>query len=169
MSFSMYQASIPVFIHMMRAMGGVLEKGRASAVSRDIEPTVLIEARLAPDMHKLSRQVQIASDIVKNGGARLAGVQAPSFPDTETSFEALQERLTKTIDFLQPITAEQMEVSEARQITLKLPNREMTFDGAAYLTGFVLPNLYFHATATYTILRHIGVPLGKADFMGMDA
>ena len=167
MSFTMYNASIPVFIHAMRAMSGVLAKGLADAQTRKIEPAVLIDARLAPDMHKLSRQVQIASDMVKNGAARLAGMDAPSFPDTETTFDELQARITKTTDFLQTIKPEQLEGSDARQITLKFPGREMTFDGATYLTQFVLPNLYFHATAAYAILRHNGVPLGKSDFMGV--
>ena len=169
MPFSIYQASIPVFTHAMRALSGVLAKGLADAEARHIDPAVLIDARLAPDMHKLSRQIQIASDMVKNGAARLAGVEPPSFPDTEATFEELQTRITKTIDFLATITPEQLEGSEDRQISLKMPSREWNFDGATYLIGFVLPNLYFHATAAYAILRHNGVPLGKGDFMGMTA
>ena len=165
--FSMYQASIPVFTHAMRALSGVLAKGLADAESRKIDPAVLIDARLAPDMHKLSRQVQIASDMVKGGAARLAGVEAPSFPDTEASFEELQARITKTIEFLETFKPEQLDASEDRQITLKMPNRDLTLDGAAYLTSFVLPNLYFHATTAYDILRHNGVKLGKGDFMGV--
>ena len=167
--FSMYQASIPVFTHAFRALAGVLEKGRADAESRKIDLAVLIGARLAPDMHPLSRQVQIASDVAKNAGARLAGIEAPSFPDTETSFGELQERIAKTIAFLDTVRPAQLEGSEDRQITLKFPGREMIFDGAAYLTGFVLPNLYFHTTTAYAILRHNGVALNKSDFMGVAA
>ncbi len=167
MPVSMYQISIPMFIRGLRALGGVLEKGRADAEARNFAPEVLVDARLAPDMHKLSRQVQIASDMVKNGAARLAGMEPPSYPGTESNFEELQARVTKTIAFLEGITEAQLEGSETRQITLKFPGQEMTFSGADYLTGFVLPNLYFHMTTAYNILRHNGVQLGKRDFMGM--
>ena len=167
MPVSMYQISIPIFIRGFRALGGVLEKGRADAEARKFAPEVLVDARLAPDMHKLSRQVQIASDMVKNGAARLAGMEPPSYPDTESNFEELQARVAKTIAFLEGITEAQLEGSETRQITLKFPGQEMTFSGADYLTGFVLPNLYFHMTTAYNILRHNGVQLGKRDFMGM--
>ena len=167
MAFSMYQASVPAFIRGLRALAGVLEKGRADAEARKIAPEVYIDARLAPDMHKLSRQVQIASDMVKNGAARLAGQEPPSFPDTESTFPELQDRIAKTITFLETISEQQLEGSETRQITLKFPGQEMTFTGADYLTGFVLPNLYFHTTTAYNILRHNGVQIGKRDFMGM--
>ena len=167
MPVSMYQISVPMFIRGLRALGGVLEKGRADAEARKFAPEVLVDARLAPDMHKLSRQVQIASDMVKNGAARLAGMEPPSYPDTESNFEELQARVAKTIAFLEGITEAQLEGSETRQITLKFPGQEMTFSGADYLTGFVLPNLYFHMTTAYNILRHNGVQLGKRDFMGM--
>lgn len=167
MPVSMYQFSIPVFIRGLRALGGVLEKGRADAEARKFAPQILVDARLAPDMHKLSRQVQTASDMVKNGAARLAGQEPPAFPDTENSFEELQARIAKTVAFLEGITEAQLEGSETRQITLKFPGQEMTFTGADYLTGFVLPNLYFHMTTAYNILRHNGVQIGKRDFMGM--
>ena len=167
MPVSMYQCSIPVFIRGMRALGLYLEKGRADAETRKFAPEILFDARLAPDMHKLSRQVQVASDMVKNGAARLAGMEPPSYPDTESNFEELQARLAKTISFLEGITEVQLEGSETRQITLKFPGQEMTFSGADYLTGFVLPNLYFHMATAYNILRHNGVQIGKRDFMGM--
>ena len=130
-------------------------------------PEILVDARLAPDMHKLSRQVQIASDMVKNGAARLAGLEPPAMPDTETTFEELQERISKTISYLESVTEAQLEGCESRQITLKFPGQEITFSGAEYLTGFVLPNLYFHVATAYNILRHNGVQIGKRDFMGM--
>ena len=167
MAFSIFDASIPVFIRAMHNLAAYLGKAEADALSRNIDPAVLIAARLSPDMHPLSRQVQTASDIIKNGGARLAGVEAPSFPDTETTFAELQARIARTIAFLQTIAAAQLQGSEDRAITLKFPGREMAFTGATYLTGFVLPNLYFHMTTAYAILRHNGVPLGKADFMGV--
>ena len=166
MPFSIFDASIPAFICAMHNLAACLRKAEADALSRKIDPAVLIAARLSPDMHPLSRQVQIASDIVKNGAARLAGVEAPSFPDTETTFEELQARIAKTVAFLETTTDAQLQGSEDRTITLKFPGREMEFSGATYLAGFVLPNLYFHMTIAYAILRHNGVPLGKADFIG---
>ncbi len=166
MSFSMYQASIPVFIRALRNLAAVLEKGRADADARKFAPEILVESRLAPDMHKLSRQVQIASDTAKNAGARLAGMEPPSHPDTESNFPELQARIDKTVAFLEGITEAQLEGSESRTINLKFPGREITFTGAEYLTTFVLPNLYFHTTTAYDILRHNGVQIGKRDFMG---
>ena len=166
MPVSMYLFSIPLFVRGLRALGGVLEKGRADAEARKYAPEILVDARLAPDMHKLSRQVQIASDTVKNGAARLAGLEAPSFPDTESNFEDLQERIAKTIAFLEGVTEASLDGSETRQITLKFPGQEMTFSGAEYLTTFVLPSFYFHLATAYDILRHNGVKIGKRDFLG---
>jgi hypothetical protein len=166
MPFTLYTASIPVFVRGMRNLASFLQKAQQDAVSRKFDPAILVEARLAPDMHKLSRQIQIASDMVKNGAARLAGVEAPSFPDTETNFDELQARIAKTIAYLETITEAQLDGAAERTITLKFPGREMTFSGADYLSGFVLPNLYFHMTTAYNILRHNGAPLGKADFIG---
>ena len=166
MAFSIYQASIPVFTRSLRALGAYLEKGRADAEARKFAPEILVDARLAPDMHKLSRQVQIASDTVKNAGARLAGLEAPSYPDTEATFEELQARIAKTLAFVEGITEAQLESSDTRQITLKFPGQEMTFSGADYLTSFVLPNMYFHMATAYNILRHNGVQIGKRDFIG---
>ena len=166
MSISMAQVSLPVFVRGMRNLSAVLEKGRADAEARKIDPLVFTGARLAPDMHPLSRQVQIASDTVKNAAARLAGIDAPSFPDTETSFEELQERIAKTIAFVESVTEAQMDGSETREVVLKFPGREMRFSGLDYLTHFALPNFYFHLTTAYAILRHNGVRIGKMDFMG---
>jgi hypothetical protein len=162
----MYHASIPVFIRGMRNLSGVLAKGHANAEARKIDFAVLIQARLAPDMHPLSKQIQIASDMVKNGAARLSGTEAPRFPDTETTYDELEARIEKTIAFLEGFTEAQFDGSDMREIVLKFPGREMTFSGADYLTGFVLPNLYFHTTTAFAILRHNGVPIGKMDFMG---
>ena len=166
MPLSMYQASVPVFTRGLRNLSGVLAKGRSDAEARKIDLAVLVGARLAPDMHPLSRQVQITSDIVKNAGARLASIEAPSFPATEPTFDELHARIERTVGFLGGIGEGQLEGSEARQIVLKFPGREMQFTGADYLTAFVLPNFYFHLTTAYAILRHNGVPLGKMDFVG---
>ena len=127
---------------------------------------MLINARLAPDMFPLSRQVQIASDAVKGGTARLAGLEIPSFPDTETTFAELQERLAKTIAFMETAKAEQFVNAETKEISLKVGGQDLNFSGLDYLNGFVLPNLYFHITTTYAILRHNGLDIGKKDFLG---
>jgi YD repeat-containing protein len=166
MAFSIYQASIPVFIHGLRNLSSFLGKAHADAQTRKIDFSVLANARLAPDMFPLSRQIQIASDMVKNGAGRLAGIELPSFPDTETTYDELQARIEKTIAFLGTIKESQLEGAESRDILLKFPGREISFSGADYLSLFVLPNFYFHLTAAYAILRHNGVQIGKMDFMG---
>jgi hypothetical protein len=166
MSLSMYQSTIPVFIHGLTNLAAILKKGAEHAEARKIDPAVLIQSRLAPDMFPLARQVQIASDVVKGGGARLAGVEVPSFADTETTFPELQERIAKTIAFLKTLTPAQIDGSEERTVTLKVGGEPLEFKGAAYLFQFVLPNLHFHTTVAYSILRHNGVGLGKADFLG---
>ena len=165
MSLSMYQASIPVFISQLNNLSGLLKKGEEHAHARKIDPEVFINARLAPDMFPLSRQVQIASDGVKGGAARLAGVEVPSFPDTEKTFAELQARIAKTIDFVKTFSAKQIDGSEERKITLKLGGQDTTFSGQVYLLDFVLPNLYFHITTTYAILRNNGVDVGKRDYL----
>lgn len=165
MTISMYQASIPVFIHGLQNLSAILAKGEAYAAAKKIDPSIFINARLAPDMFPLARQIQIASDSVKGCGARLAGVEVPSFPDTETTFAELQARIAKTIAFLQTLKPQQIDGSEDRTINLKVGPRELSFKGQDYLTHFVLPNLYFHSTVTYAILRHNGVDLGKQDYL----
>ena len=166
MPLSMYQASVPTFIRTLSNLSAILTKAAAYAETKKIDPSVLINARLAPDMFALARQVQIATDIAKGGAARLAGVEIPSFADTETSFPELQARLTKTIDFLKTIDAAKIDGSEGKEITLKVGGRDLSFNGKDYLLGFVIPNVYFHVTATYAILRHNGLDIGKGDFLG---
>ena len=135
-------------------------------MARKIEPEVFINARLAPDMFPLSRQIQIATDGAKGCAARLAGVEVPSYPDTEKTFPELQARIAKTIEFLKTFNAKMIDGSEERKVTLKLRGQETTFLGQPYLLNFVLPNLYFHITTAYAILRHNGVDIGKKDFIG---
>lgn len=166
MSLSIYQASIPVFIRMLGNLSAILSKAAAHAEAKSIDPSVLINARLAPDMFALARQVQIASDSAKGCGARLAGVEVPSFPDDETTFEQLQARIAKTIEFLKGLKEEQFAGAENRTIELKLRNREVSFKGSDFLLGFANPNFYFHITTAYDILRHNGVEVGKMDFLG---
>ena len=166
MSLSMYQASVPVLIRMLSNLSAILDKAAAHAEAKKIDPSVFINARLAPDMLPFTFQVQTATDSAKGCAARLAGITAPSFPDTEASFPELKERLAKTIAFLQSVKAEQIDGSEERNITLKLGSREFPFLGQSYLLTFVLPNFFFHVTTAYAILRHHGVEIGKQDFLG---
>lgn len=166
MPLSMFEASVPTFIAGFKNLSAILSKAEANATARKIDPSVFINSRLAPDMFPLSRQVQIATDIVKGGAARLAGVEIPSFPDTETSFAELQARIEKVVAFLKTITPAQVNGTEGKEITLKVGGNEMKFTGQQYLLGFVIPNFYFHFTAAYAILRHNGVDIGKKDFLG---
>ena len=166
MPLSMFQASAPVFIRVMTNLKGVLDKGMAHAVANKIDPTVLLNSPLFPDMFPLVRQVQIASDNAKGGGARLAGMAPPKYEDNEASFPELNARIEKTVAFLQTLTPAQIDGSEEKTIDLTLGKKTLTFQGQAYLFGLVLPNLYFHVATAYAILRHCGVPLGKEDFLG---
>ena len=166
MSLTMYQASIPAFVRMLDNLSTILNKAAAHAEAKKIAPAIFINARLAPDMFPLSRQVQIATDMVKGCAARLAGIEVPSYEDNEATFEELQARVAKTIAFLQSISAEQIDGSEERDITVKFGSREFKFLGQAYLVDFVIPNFHFHLTSTYAILRHNGVDIGKMDYIG---
>ncbi|MGM8062743.1 DUF1993 domain-containing protein [Vogesella indigofera] len=166
MSLSMYQAAIPPLLRALNNLSAILDKTLLNAESRHFDAAVLLQARLAPDMFPFIRQVQIVTDTAKGCGARLAGVEVPSYPDTETSFDELQQRLAKTISFLQGLPPAQFDGSEARDIVMKFPNQTLNFTGQDYLQFFVLPNFYFHLTTAYDILRHNGVPLGKADYLG---
>jgi hypothetical protein len=162
----MYQASIPVFIRMLGNLSVILNKAVAHAEARKIDPSIFVTARLAPDMLPLSRQVQIATDMAKGCAARLAGLEVPSYEDNETTFADLQARIAKTVTFLQSVSAEQINGSEERIVMLKLRGKEISFLGQPYLLDFVLPNVYFHITTTYAILRHNGVEVGKMDYIG---
>jgi hypothetical protein len=166
MSLSMYQASIPVFIRVLGNLSAILDKAAAHAEAKKIDPSVLVNARLAPDMFPLARQVQIATDGVKGCAARLAGVEIPSYPDTETTFPELKARIAKTADFLKSVRADQIDGSETRQISLKFGGQPTSFRGQDYLLTFVYPHVLFHVTTAYDILRHNGVELGKMDYLG---
>ncbi len=166
MTITMYAASIPVFIRMFENLIRILEKASAYATDRKIDPAVLVNYRLHPDMLPLSRQVQIATDIAKGCAARLSGVEPVRYEDNEASLEELEARVRKTIDLLIGFSAEQIDGTEDKEIRLTIGGRELSFKGLSYLLNFVLPNVYFHITTTYAILRHCGVDLGKADFLG---
>ncbi|MDH5487669.1 MAG: DUF1993 domain-containing protein [Gammaproteobacteria bacterium] len=166
MTISMYRASVPVFIHMLSNLSAILDKGAAYAELKKIDPAVLINSRLFPDMFALNRQVQIATDVTKGCAARLAGQEPPSYADTETTFPELKARIDKTIAFLKTFKPEQIDSSEEKTVSLRVGGKPMTFLGLTYLQHYVLPNLYFHTTTAYGILRHNGVEIGKKDFLG---
>jgi len=166
MTISMYEASIPVFIRMLKNLAAILAKGATYAEAKKIEPTVLINSRLYPDMFPMARQVQIASDAAKGCGARLAGREPPKFEDNEATFPELLTRIDKTIAYLETLKPEQINGSEQRTITLQIRNNTLTFLGMPFLLNFALPNFYFHVTTAYDILRHCGVEIGKQDFIG---
>jgi uncharacterized protein len=166
MTISMYQASVPVIIRSLTNLAAILEKAALHAETKKIEPAVLLGSRLFPDMLPLVKQIHIATDITRRGVARLADIEPPAFEDNETTFAELIDRIHKNIAYLQTITPDQIDGTEAKTITLTVGKQTMTFQGLPYLTGFILPNLYFHTTTTYNILRHNGLELGKIDFLG---
>jgi uncharacterized protein len=166
MTIDMYQASIPVFIRMLGNLSAILDKAAVHAEEKNIDPSVFINYRLAPDMYPLSRQIQIAADMVKGCAARLAGMEVPIYENNETTFAELQARISKTAVFIQSVSADKINGSEGRTITFQVRGKELSFLGLPYLLNFVLPNFYFHITTTYAILRHKGVELGKMDYLG---
>lgn len=166
MSLTMYAASIPALAAALKNLKGILQKGAAHAQERGIEESALTAFRLYPDMFPLSRQVQIATDMAKGCAARLAGVEPPKYPDTEVSFSQLIERVDRVQAYLQEFQPAQIDGSEERPIVIKTPRGDLHFNGQQYLQFFVLPNVYFHCATAYNILRHNGVALGKADFLG---
>ena len=166
MNNSMYQSSVPPFIHVLNNLAIILEKGAAHAEAKKIDPSVLVNARLYPDMFALVRQVQIACDSAKGGAARLAGVEPPVHEDNEKTFAELVARCKKTVVFLETLTAAQIDGSEDKTVTWQTRSSSKSMQGLPYLNRHVLPNLYFHAVTTYNILRHNGVELGKKDFLG---
>jgi len=166
MTISMYQASVPVFIRMLNNLVGILEKAAAHAEARNIDPAVLINSRLYPDMFPLSRQIRIATDAALSGTARLAGMEPPKLEDKEATFADLIERIRKTIAYVSGFKPEQIDGSENVKIELKLRDSTLTLDGLTFLLNRVLPNFYFHITTTYGILRHNGIEIGKKDYLG---
>jgi uncharacterized protein len=164
---SMSNASIPVFEIGLSALSALLDKAEAYAEAKRIDPTVLLNARLFPDMFAFTRQVQSACDQAKNGGARLAGVDPPRYEDNEKTIAELRTRIAKTVAFVKTLDAERIDTAADREITFPLgPNNKGHMRGADYLNHFALPNFYFHLTTAYDILRHCGVEIGKRDFLG---
>lgn len=167
MSLSIYDASVPTFVRALGSLAVVLDKGRAHAETEKIDPSALLGMRLYPDMFPLTRQVQTATDNAKGCVARLAQAEPPKFADTESSFAELQQRVEKTIAYLKSIEPRQLEGAGSRAVELKFPQRTFGFkSGWDFFLTFGLPNVYFHCTTSYAILRHAGVKVGKGDFIG---
>jgi hypothetical protein len=163
----MYTMSVPVFKQLLNSLSAILTKAEALTIEKKFEPTVLLDARLFPDMFPLIRQVQIATDFAKSVSARLAGVDVPAYDDNEQSFTELQGRIGKTLSFIESLTPEQFEGSETREIVLRPGTpKERKMVGHTYLSNYGLPQFFFHVTTAYAILRHNGLEVGKGDFMG---
>lgn len=166
MTISMYQISVPVFTRMLTNLIGILEKAAVHCEEKKIDPAVLINYRLYPDMFAFARQVQIATDAAKNGTAYLAGAEPPKFDNTEQTFAELIDRIKKTLDFVNTFKPEQIDGTEDKDVVIKRGETTVTYKGQAYLLNRVLPNFFFHITTAYDILRHNGVELGKKDYLG---
>jgi hypothetical protein len=159
--------TVDVFAHQLGSLSALLEKGLAHATARKFDPSVLVNARLAPDMFPLSRQVQIACDGAKNGVARLAGLEPPRFEDNEKTIEELRARIARTIDYLKGVPGSAFEGAEDRAIRVPAgPDKFLDFKGLDFIQRWVLPNVFFHITTAYAILRHNGVEIGKRDYLG---
>jgi uncharacterized protein len=164
---SMYKASVPTFEIGLNALSAILDKAETYAEAKRIDPTVLLTARLFPDMFPFTRQVQSACDLAKNAGARLTGIDPPKYEDNEKTIAELKTRIAKTVAFVKALDARIIDASADREITFPLgPNNKGQMKGADYLNHFALPNFYFHLTTAYDILRHCGVEIGKRDFLG---
>jgi len=166
MQTSMYTFSVPVFVKTLGNLSAILAKGAAFAEQKKIDPSVLLNMRLAPDMFPLLRQVRIACDFAKGATARLAGGEPPQWEDNETTFADLQARIARTIAFVQDFDTTRFEGAESRKVTITMRGEPVEYVGLPYLAHAVLPNFFFHATTAYDILRHAGVELGKRDFIG---
>lgn len=166
MAISMHSASVPIFVKMLGNLSYFLDKAAAFAEAKKIDPSVLLGARLYPDMLPLTRQIQIACDSAKFGVARLTGLEAPKFEDNETTLAQLKDRIAKTIDYLKSVPADAFAGSETREVSVPRRDRDpLKFEGEAYLKHYALPNFFFHVTTAYAILRHNGVELGKTDYL----
>lgn len=165
---SFHDAAVPAFLQILGALDGILEKGEAHCKAKNIQPEVLLSARLYPDMFPLARQIQTVCDFAAKTCARLTGAEVPVTADTEKSFEELRQRIAKTIDYVKAFRPAQFDGADARDVTFPVgPSNQMTLKGQQYLSGFALPNSYFHAAIAHGILRHNGVDIGKRDFLGV--
>lgn len=165
MSLSLSEIAVPTYLRMLNNLSALLDKAEAHANENGIDLQEIVDARLAPDMGNLARQVQFASDLAKGGAARLAGVEPPSFPDTETTLPELRERIARTIAFVEGVDRAAIDAGADRRVELKTPNRTLAWRGQDFLLDFSLPNFLFHCTTAYALLRMKGVPLSKPDYL----
>jgi uncharacterized protein len=165
---SFYDATVPVFLQTLGALSGLLTKAEAHCKAKNIEPAVLLGARLYPDMLPLSKQIQLACDFAAKGCARLTHSEVPSVPDTEKTFDELKQRIAKTVDYVKTFKPGQFEGADKKDVTFPAgPNNSITLKGQEFVNRFSFPNFYFHAATTHGILRHNGVEIGKRDFLGI--
>jgi hypothetical protein len=164
---SFYDATVPAFLQILGSLSGLLTKAEAHCKAKNIQPEVLLSARLYPDMLPLTRQIQLACDFAAKGCARLTHSEVPSTPDTEKTFEELRQRLAKASDYVKAFKPAQFEGADARDVTFPVGPTNMTLKGQQFLTAFAFPNFYFHAATAHGILRHNGVEVGKRDFLGV--
>lgn len=166
MTISVYDISIPALSRGLTNLSAILDKAAAHAAARKYDSSTLVNLRLFPDMHPLTRQVQIACDTAKGAAGRLAGIEIPKHEDNETTLDELKQRIAKTANFLKTVSPDQVNGAEARSIEIKFPTGAWKFTALAYITDFVLPNFYFHESMVYALLRESGVEIGKTDFLG---
>lgn len=166
MTISMYQASVPRLVNILTNLNAILDKAQAHVDAKKLDPLALTEFRLFPDMLSMRRQVQIAADTAKGVVARLAGVEIPTYEDNEVSIADLKARVAKTIAFVQGFSPAQIDGTEDKVITTKRGDKETHYTGMQFLLGHAIPNVYFHVTTAYSILRHNGVEIGKRDYLG---
>jgi len=163
-----YDATVPAFLQILGSLGGLLDKADAHCKNKNINPEILLGARLYPDMLPLTRQIQIACDFAMKSCARLTGSEVPATPDTEKSFAELKARLAKAADYVKAFKPAQFDGAETREVTFPAgPNNTMTLKGQQFLSNYAFPNFYFHAATAHGILRHNGVEIGKRDFLGV--
>jgi uncharacterized protein len=166
---SFYDAAVPAYLQILGSLTGILNKAEAHCKAKNIQPEVLLSARLYPDMLPFSKQIQLASDFAAKGCARLTGSEVPATPDTEKTFEELRQRLAKTIDYVKAFKPAQFEGADAREVTFPIgPTNTLTLKGQQFVNNFAFPNFYFHAATAHGILRHNGVEIGKRDFLGVN-
>jgi hypothetical protein len=165
MQISVYTMTVEAFLPMLANLSKQLDKAAEFATAKKFDSSVLANARLAPDMFSLIKQVQLTTDFAKSGTARLAGIDPPKFEDNEQTLAELQARIKKTIDFVSSVKADSFKGAEERDIVIPMRDTKLEFKGLVYLRNWVLPNFYFHMTAAYSILRHNGVDVGKRDFL----
>jgi len=166
MAISMYDVAVPVFNQQLKNLSGLLDKASAHAQARQFDVSVLLQARLYPDMFPLTRQVQIACDAAKYGVARLTGTEAPKGEDKEATVDELKARIAATLAFVNSVPRERFDGVESRKVEVPVRTQTYTFDGRTFLLHWAMPNFFFHVTTAYDLLRHNGVEVGKRDFLG---